>query len=51
MCVCGSVSLFLYTDVIRKRLKIADRRHRRKSYQARRQECVLFPSSDEEDED
>ncbi|CAL8344924.1 unnamed protein product [Arctogadus glacialis] len=38
-------------DVIRKRLKIADRRHRRKSYQPRRQECLLLPSSDEEDDD
>ncbi|CAL8350874.1 unnamed protein product [Lota lota] len=38
-------------DVIRKRLRIADRRHRRKSYQPRRQECVLLPSSDEEDND
>ncbi|XP_030193183.1 tumor protein p53-inducible protein 13 isoform X2 [Gadus morhua] len=38
-------------DVIRKRLKIADRRHRRKSYQPRRQECLLLLSSDEEDDD
>ncbi|KAG7281447.1 hypothetical protein CRUP_029896 [Coryphaenoides rupestris] len=35
-------------DVIRRRLRIAERRHRRKSSQARRQESVLLPSSDEQ---
>ncbi|CAL8360966.1 unnamed protein product [Merluccius merluccius] len=37
-------------DVIRRRLRIAEKRPRRKS-QPRRQECVLLPSSDEEDDD
>jgi len=47
-----SISPPAHTDVIRRRLRIAERRHRRKSSQARRQEFVLLPSSDEQgDED
>ncbi|KAJ3589958.1 hypothetical protein NHX12_007915 [Muraenolepis orangiensis] len=36
-------------DVIRRRLRIAERRHKRRSSQPRRQECALLPSSEEEE--
>ncbi|KAM4628084.1 uncharacterized protein tp53i13 [Polymixia lowei] len=38
-------------DVIRRRLRIAERRRKRRSSQGRRMECVLLPTSSSSDED